>query len=81
MVNSSFALGKLTILSHFSMLGMYIEKNGNLNWHIFFCQSLQNFNSIYLKMLYKVTLITITTINSTMKLIYVKYSVLIVAIP
>ena len=34
-------------------LGMHIEKNGHLNWHSFLCQSLQNFNPIYLKMLYK----------------------------
>ena len=39
-----------------------MEKNGHLNWHIFLCQSLQNFDPIYLIMLYKVILLTIITI-------------------
>ena len=51
--------------------------NGILNWHIFLCQSLQNFDPVYLKMLYKVILLTTVTINSTIKLIYIAYSMLI----
>ena len=39
-----------------------MEKNGHLNWHIFLCQSLQNFDPIYLITLYKVILLTIITI-------------------
>ena len=38
-----------------------MEKNGHLNWHIFLCQSLQNFDPIYL--LYKVITLTITIID------------------
>ena len=81
MGNSSIALDKLIIRLNFSKFGVHIEKKGHLNWHIFLCQSLQNFDPIYLRMLYKVTLLTIITTNSTIKLIYIEYFVLIVVIP
>ena len=64
----------------FSKLGVHIEKNGHLNWRIFLCQSLQNLDTIYLKMLYKAILLKIITINSTIKLTYIKYLLLIVVI-
>ena len=81
MTNSSIALGKLIKCLNFSKLRVHIEKNGHRNWHIFLCQSLQNFNSMYLKMLYKVKLLTLITINLTIKLICIEYFLLIVVIP
>ena len=49
----------------FFKLGVHIEQNGHLNWHVFLCQSLQKFDSIYIEMVYKVISLTIITINST----------------
>ena len=57
-------------MQNISTLGMHIEKNGHINWHIFLYQSLQNFDPIYLTRLYKVILLTTIAINSTIKLIY-----------
>ena len=68
--NSSIALDKLIIRLNFSKLGVHIEKNGDLNCHIFLCQLLQNLDPIYLKMLHKVILPTIITISLIIKLIY-----------
>ena len=68
MANSFTVLNKLIVHLSFSKLGVYIEKNGYLDWHIFLCQSPQNFNPIYLKMLYKVILLTIIIINSLCQL-------------
>ena len=70
MENSSVALDKLTMRLNFSKLGVYIESDGLLN-----------FDPLYLEMLYKVILVTTITINSTIKLIYIDYFVLIVVIP
>ena len=55
---------------NFSKLGVHIESDGLLN-----------FDPLYLEMLYKVILVTTITINSTIKLIYIDYFVLIVVIP
>ena len=71
MENSSIALGKLIIRLNFFKLLKHIEKNGRLNGHIFLCQSFQNFDPIYLKMLYKVILLTIITTSSNIKLLYI----------
>ena len=65
----------------FSKLGVHIEKNGHLKLAHFLCRSLLNFDQIYLKMLYKRILLTITTINSTIKSMYREHFVLIVIIP
>ena len=78
--NSSIELDMLVTRLSFSKLGVHIDENGHLNWHIFLCQSLQNLHLICLKMLYKAILLTITTISSTIKLIYVANLVLIVAL-
>ena len=67
MENSSIALGKLIIRLNFFKLLKHIEKNGRLNGHIFLCQSFQNFDPIYLKML----LLTIITTSSNIKLLYI----------
>ena len=71
MENSSIALGKLIIRLNFFKLLKHIEKNGRLNGHIFLCHSFQNFDPIYLKMLYKVILLTIITTSSNIKLLYI----------
>ena len=70
MENSSVALDKLTMRLNFSKLRVHIESDGLLN-----------FDPLYLEMLYKVILVTTITINSTIKLIYIDYFVLIVVIP
>ena len=81
MANASITLDKLKMRLNFSKLGVHIEKNGHLKLAHFLCRSLLNFDQIYLKMLYKIILLTITTINSTIKSMYREHFVLIVIIP
>ena len=81
MANASITLDKLKMRLNFSKLGVHIEKNGHPKLAHFLCRSLLNFDQIYLKMLYKIILLTITIINSTIKSMYREHFVLIVIIP